>query len=270
MGETVRRIRPQLTYANVMSTLAVFLLLAGGGAYAAGKLKKNSVKSKHIASEAVTGDDASEATFGKVPSAGTADYAGTAGTANSVPASAIGPGNIADVTRSVNLPLNSFRNATDGGTAFDSDSGDDDNAPDWEVANNSLSLVWDDDFDGPAMSNDLTDSDRAITTLMVPPDYVSGATVVLRASRQTDTAGASEERLRCNTTINNGAVTNTINAPLAFGTAVGLYFLPLDGTYGSGDAVDVRCFADGGSAGDVAFNDPVELRAIEFEYTAQQ
>jgi hypothetical protein len=48
------RLRAHLTYANVMSTLAVFLILAGGGAYAALKLKPNSVKTKSIKNSAVT------------------------------------------------------------------------------------------------------------------------------------------------------------------------------------------------------------------------
>jgi hypothetical protein len=43
----MRRIRSHLTYANVMATLAVFLVL-GGGAYAAFHLPKNSVKSRNI------------------------------------------------------------------------------------------------------------------------------------------------------------------------------------------------------------------------------
>jgi len=42
-----RRIRDHLTYANVMATLAVFLVL-GGGAYAAFQLPKNSVRSSNI------------------------------------------------------------------------------------------------------------------------------------------------------------------------------------------------------------------------------
>jgi hypothetical protein len=42
-----RQIRPRLTYANVMATLA-FSLAIGGGAYAAFHLPKNSVKSKNI------------------------------------------------------------------------------------------------------------------------------------------------------------------------------------------------------------------------------
>ncbi len=45
--------RPTLTYANVMSTIAVFGVLAGGGAYAASKIgpkeiAKNAVRAKHI------------------------------------------------------------------------------------------------------------------------------------------------------------------------------------------------------------------------------
>ena len=43
----MRRIRSKLTYANVMATLAVFLVL-GGGAYAAFHLPKNSVRSRNI------------------------------------------------------------------------------------------------------------------------------------------------------------------------------------------------------------------------------
>ena len=59
------RIRPRLTYANVMATVAVFVSL-GGSSYAAVKLSKNSVRSDHIrngqvkradlASNAVTSD----------------------------------------------------------------------------------------------------------------------------------------------------------------------------------------------------------------------
>jgi hypothetical protein len=49
----MRRIRPHLTYANVMATVAVFLAL-GGGAFAVTHLKKNSVKTKNIKNKAVT------------------------------------------------------------------------------------------------------------------------------------------------------------------------------------------------------------------------
>ena len=46
-------IRGRLTYANVMATVAVFVAL-GGTSYAAVQLSKSSVKSRHIASGAVT------------------------------------------------------------------------------------------------------------------------------------------------------------------------------------------------------------------------
>lgn len=44
--------RPRLTYANVMATVAVFIAL-GGSSYAAIQLSKGSVKKKHIAKNAV-------------------------------------------------------------------------------------------------------------------------------------------------------------------------------------------------------------------------
>src|SRR4051812_50161064 len=47
------RLPKQLTYANVMSTLAVFIVL-GGGAYAATRLPRNSVGTKQIKNGGVT------------------------------------------------------------------------------------------------------------------------------------------------------------------------------------------------------------------------
>jgi hypothetical protein len=49
------RIRPKLTYANVVSTMCLFLLLGGGGAWAAAKLAKNSVGTAQLKNGAVTG-----------------------------------------------------------------------------------------------------------------------------------------------------------------------------------------------------------------------
>lgn len=50
----MRTIRRKLTYANVMSTIAVFLLLGGATALAATKLAKNSVGSNQIKKNAIT------------------------------------------------------------------------------------------------------------------------------------------------------------------------------------------------------------------------
>jgi hypothetical protein len=52
----MRRIRGKLTYSNVVATLALFLVLAGGTAFAAKQmLPKNSVGTKQIKNNAITG-----------------------------------------------------------------------------------------------------------------------------------------------------------------------------------------------------------------------
>jgi hypothetical protein len=50
----MKSVRKRLTYANVMSSLAVFLVLAGGTAFAAAKLGKNTVGTKQLKNNAVT------------------------------------------------------------------------------------------------------------------------------------------------------------------------------------------------------------------------
>lgn len=50
----MHRLHGKLTYANVISTLCLVLLLGGGTAYAASQLGKNSVGTKQIRKEAVT------------------------------------------------------------------------------------------------------------------------------------------------------------------------------------------------------------------------
>jgi hypothetical protein len=102
----LKKIRQRLTYANVMSSLAVFLILGGATAFAAtkiganqlkansvktgkivkeavttSKLKNGSVTTPKLANDAVTGEKANESTFGQVPSAKTAETAGFASTA---------------------------------------------------------------------------------------------------------------------------------------------------------------------------------------------
>src|ERR1700727_1119480 len=91
-------LRRHLTYANVVSTICLFLLL-GGVAYAGtqltkgsvgtnqlkaeavtkGKLHPNSVNSKKVVDNSLTGEDIDAATLGKVPSATNAETATNAG-----------------------------------------------------------------------------------------------------------------------------------------------------------------------------------------------
>jgi hypothetical protein len=50
----VKQIRQRLTYANVMSSIAVFLVLGGATAFAASQLGKNTVGSKQLKANSVT------------------------------------------------------------------------------------------------------------------------------------------------------------------------------------------------------------------------
>jgi hypothetical protein len=88
------RLRPRLTFSNVISVIALFVALGGSG-YVAVKLKRNQVKSKHIAAEAVQGVDANESTFSKVPSAAQSDVAANAtNAANAATLDGLGPGDL--------------------------------------------------------------------------------------------------------------------------------------------------------------------------------
>src|ERR1700761_7421548 len=90
------QLRKRVTYANVMSTIAVFLCLGGATAVAAGTLGKNTVGQRQLKSKSVTtgklannavngskvadgsltGADINVGALGNVPSATTAQSAG--------------------------------------------------------------------------------------------------------------------------------------------------------------------------------------------------
>jgi hypothetical protein len=57
-------LRRRLTYANVMVTLLAFVVLGGGGAYAATHLSKNSVGTKQLKNGAVTGAKVKDGSLG--------------------------------------------------------------------------------------------------------------------------------------------------------------------------------------------------------------
>jgi hypothetical protein len=97
----LKRVASKLTYANVMVTILAFVVLAGGTAFAAGQLGKNTVGSKQLKKNAVTaakiknnavttakikngavsGAKINLGSLGTVPSATTAATAATAATA---------------------------------------------------------------------------------------------------------------------------------------------------------------------------------------------
>jgi hypothetical protein len=80
-----RRFRPRLSYANVMSTLAVFIAL-GGSSYAAvtlngANIKYRSIPGAKLKRNAVTGLEIRESRLGRVPRAVLADRLSEAATA---------------------------------------------------------------------------------------------------------------------------------------------------------------------------------------------
>ena len=88
----MQKIRGNLSYANVVASLALFLALTGGAAFAASHLGKNTVGPKQIKPNAittakikngaVTGAKIKTATLGTVPNANAAARAASAGTAD--------------------------------------------------------------------------------------------------------------------------------------------------------------------------------------------
>src|SRR3954470_11839769 len=79
-------LRQRMTYANVMSTLAVFIAL-GGSSYAAVKisgtnLKNRSISAKKLKRNTLTGREIRESRLGRVPRAANADRLGDVTAAN--------------------------------------------------------------------------------------------------------------------------------------------------------------------------------------------
>jgi hypothetical protein len=84
----LKQIAKRLTYANVMSSIAVFLVLGGASALAAShlgknsvgasQLKKNAVTAAKIKNGAITGSKINLSTLGAIPSATNATHAKTA------------------------------------------------------------------------------------------------------------------------------------------------------------------------------------------------
>jgi hypothetical protein len=75
------RLRPRLTFANVVSVLALFVAL-GGGAYAAATIdgstiKKNSIPGNRLQADTVTGGKVKESSLARVPAAKNAANART-------------------------------------------------------------------------------------------------------------------------------------------------------------------------------------------------
>ncbi|HYU59215.1 MAG TPA: hypothetical protein VEK39_00505 [Solirubrobacterales bacterium] len=282
----ISKLRARLTYSNVVATLALFLVLAGGGAWAAKKLKlkPNSVRSKHIAPDAATGEDVNEATLGPVPSAlhantaDTASTANTADTANSasptgaaggdlsgtypdpvVGPDAIGAAEIQNTSRSFSLPLASFVNDTDQTTIDFTPS--DGTSPDFDISSNILVLEWDDNATGVA------DTDFVQSNFSIPADYASGGVFTIHFSKDGNTPPM--ERFDCQVAFNGSFGAHAFTDAFGSGPAAVALALVPPNPYVVGPPVDVRCAVQDSTGGNTS-NDVVRISDITFIYNAKQ
>jgi hypothetical protein len=97
----MKSVRKHLTYANVMSSLAVFMLLGGGAAIAAGGLGKNTVGSKQLKKNAVTAVKVKDGSLlgadfaaGQLPAGPTGPAGAKGATGAAGPAGVVGPNSV--------------------------------------------------------------------------------------------------------------------------------------------------------------------------------
>jgi hypothetical protein len=106
----MKSVRKHLTYANVMASLAVFLILGGGAAVAAGGLGKNTVGSKQLKKNAVTAAKVKDGSLlgadfapGQLPAgpagaAGAKGATGPAGPAGVIAANSVNSSHVVDAS----------------------------------------------------------------------------------------------------------------------------------------------------------------------------
>jgi hypothetical protein len=185
---------------------------------------------------------------------------------------AVGPLEIQNPNRSVNLPIGGFVNWSDN-AAIEYQTGGTDDAPDFiGDADAALYVIeWD---AGPGA--DESDTDYATTTFTVPPDHASGGQFALRVSKEPPLSAVAE-RLRCTVAINGDFVATEIPGGSAgFASRVtttaanASYMLTPPGTYDPGDTVQVLCAVDDGAPVGKTYDDTTYLHSIEFRYTSIQ
>jgi hypothetical protein len=265
--------------SNVLGLTALFIALTGtalagqqssGGGPSARKSVATDAKFKQLKKRVA----ALEAKATYPPSGPAGGSLAGSYPAPSIAGDAIGPNQIANPTRSINLPLTSFVNRTDGTTlGFGPDDG---TSPNLLIGGsgtgNRLAIAWDDDSDGAGPN--IADIDFVMTTFTVPPDYASGDSYVLRISKDANTSGTSEEFF-CQQATNNGLFNdpggNAFDSATIATAAMQDYTfdVPITVPLSPGDTVNISCRADV-SPGVTSADDEVRLHSIEFVYSATQ
>jgi hypothetical protein len=181
------------------------------------------------------------------------DAVGGASEPDEIVDASIGPADIGNATRSVNLPLGSFLNVS-AGTTIDFSSGTD-NAPDFATNGAAPTLVADDD---PGLQ-DLND---VASTLTVPEDAIAGGSgsIALRVSK--DAHAGANDQLFGRLSVNGGGPTLCSTETTTSDVNTG-YVLTCPSTFSPGDSVAVDVAAS-------PIDDVIRIHSIEFRYTAVQ
>lgn len=162
---------------------------------------------------------------------------------------------IANVLRSVPLPLTSFVDCTNG-AALDFSSGVD-ARPDLSVSGGSLRILFDSVAGSPDQNTEIC------TTLMVPPDYLAGGQLYMKATKAAHTGDG--EIITCKM----GRETDALSTPGGAATSDGLRFYLCPAATPTLDFGTVlRIHLSVTSTGVV--NDAVALMALSFVYVAAQ
>jgi hypothetical protein len=271
-----KRIKPP-SPAMIVAIGALIVAVAGTAVATPIAVKSLNKKEKKVVKK-IAGKKANQAIDQRAPglsvkhagSADTANSAASADTAKGVAPDSVGAAGIQNPTRSVNLPIQSFVNGTDG-APFDF-AASDGTSPDFLVDGpGAVVLEWDDDTDGGGANTG--DTDYAMISLTVPQDYASGGTFAFRASKASSTASV-DELLWCSVMLNGGPVGSTgVSLFLAQGsTSYTCTPDPPNGpAFAPGASVNLRVKAgDNTFPGGGTFDDPVRLHSAEFRYTAAQ
>lgn len=205
----------------------------------------------------VTAGGATVTAGGLAVNAGGATIAGTV----AVDAGEIGATEIANISRAVPLPLKAFIECTtDGGADINYSSGAD-AFPDYvNSATNGLGFTL--SFDDTGSSEDTA---VICIQLTVPQDYVSGGSVVTRATKDAET-GANSELITCAGSI-NGAALGTAGTIATSGTASAAYTCtPTLSGLAAGDSLALAVYITSGGTMD----DVVNITSGEWRYTGSQ
>jgi hypothetical protein len=187
------------------------------------------------------------------------DGGATLGGTVALDASEIGAAEVADVTRSVPIPLMSFIEcSTNGGATIEYTDGAD-AFPDFiNSATDGLGFVLAFDDTGGQV-----DVSYVCSQLIVPQDYASGGAFAVRTTKNAET-GANAEVLNCAGSINGAALGAGGTVTIATDASTRYTCTPTLAALAAGDSLSLELHVTG------TVDDIVNIAAVEFVYTATQ